>query len=104
MKLSLSTGLAAGILALAVTRPLAAPANVTVRVEGANVTRVESVRVATTHSPVSKAGHDCSATSAGGALGRATGGDWDAGYSDGLGHFISTIKGETPAGDVYGSV
>jgi hypothetical protein len=104
MKLSLSTGLAAGILALSAGPALAAPANVTVRVEGASVTRVASVRVATTAAPVAKAGHDCSGTSAGGALDRATGGDWDAGYFDGLGHFVSTIKGETPSGDDYWSV
>ncbi len=104
MKLSLSTGLAAGVLALTAAPALAAPANVTVRVEGANVTRVESVRVTTTAAPVSKAGHDCSGTSAGGALDRATGGDWDAGYFDTLGHFVSTIKGETPAGDDYWTV
>ncbi len=104
MKLSLSSGLVAGFLALAATPAIAAPANVTVRVEGANVTRVESVRVATTAAPVSKAGHDCSGTSAGGALDRATGGDWQAGYFDGLGHFVQTIKGETPAGDDYWSV
>ena len=35
---------------------------------------------------------------------RATGGDWAAGYFDGLGHFVQTIKGETPAGDDYWSV
>jgi hypothetical protein len=104
MKLSLSTGLAAGILALSAAPALAAPANVTVRVEGANVTRVETVRVTTTAAPVSKAGHDCSGTSAGGALDRATGGDWDAGYFDGLGHFVTTIKGEAPADDDYWTV
>ena len=104
MKLSLSTGLVAGFFALAAAPAIAAPANVTVRVEGANVTRVESVRVATTAAPVSKAGHDCSGTSAGGALDRATAGDWQAGYFDGLGHFVQTIKSETPAGDDYWSV
>ena len=58
----------------------------------------------TTAAPVSKAGHDCSGTSAGGALDRATGGDWDAGWFDGLEHFVKTIRGETPAGDDYWSV
>jgi hypothetical protein len=103
MKLRLSTGLAAGLLALSAAPALAAPANVTVRVEGAASTLVESVRVTTTAAPVSKAGGDCSGTSAGGALDRATGGDWDATYST-YGHFITTIKGQAPANDDYWTV
>ncbi|WP_028063403.1 DUF4430 domain-containing protein [Solirubrobacter soli] len=103
MKLTVITGTVAGLLAFAAPA-LAAPANVTVRVEGATTTRVETTRVLTTTAPVSRAGHDCSGTSAGGALDKATAGDWDAGYFDGLGHFIKTIKGETPSGDDYWSV
>jgi len=103
MKLSLTAGMVAGLLLFAAPA-VADPANVTVRVEGADTTRVEATRVLTTAAPVSKAGHDCSGTSAGGALDRATGGDWDAGWFDGLEHFVKTIRGETPAGDDYWSV
>jgi hypothetical protein len=104
MKRRLTAGTVAGFLLLTAAPALAAPANVTVRVEGAEVTRVEATPVLTTAAPVSKAGHDCSGTSAGGALDRATGGDWDAGWFDGLEHFVKTIRGETPAGDDYWSV
>jgi hypothetical protein len=103
MKLTVIAGTVAGLLALAAPA-VAAPANVTVRVEGASTTRVEATRVLTSTAPISRAGHDCSGTSAGGALDKATGGDWDAGYFDGLGHFVKTIRGETPTGDDYWSV
>ena len=103
MKLTVIAGMVAGLLVLAAPAA-AAPANVTVRVEGATTTQVLATRVLTTTAPVARAGHDCSGTSAGGALDRATAGDWDAGYFDGLGHFVKTIKGETPGGDDYWSV
>ena len=44
MKLSIATGMAAGILALVAAPALAAPASVTVRVEGASATRVPTRR------------------------------------------------------------
>jgi Domain of unknown function (DUF4430) len=94
MKLGLCAGLIAGLICS--SPAVAAPATVTVRVEGAGRTLVDSARVTTTAAPVSKAGHDCSGTSAGGALDRATAGNWDAGYFDGLGHFVTTIMGEQP--------
>jgi hypothetical protein len=102
MKLSLSAGVVAGMLALAAPA-LAAPANVTVRVEGANSTLVDSVRVLTTSAPVLKGGQPCSGTSAGGALERATGGNWEASYSQ-FGHFITSIAGEVPPGTTYWSL
>jgi hypothetical protein len=102
MKLGLCAGLIAGLI---VASPaLAAPATVTVRVEGAASTLVDSARVRTAAAPVSKAGHDCSGTSAGGALDRATAGNWDATYFDGIGHFLTTIMGEKPAGSAYWSL
>jgi hypothetical protein len=103
MKLSLVAGTVAAVLAGAVPA-LAAPANVTVRVEGAAATQVPATRVLTSAAPIARAGHDCAGTSAGGALDKATGGDWDAGYFDGLGHFVKTIRGETPSGTDYWSV
>jgi len=83
---------------------MASPATVSVRVEGAARTLVETARVTTTAAPVSKAGHDCSGTSAGGGLDRATAGNWDAGYFDGLGHFVTAIMGEKPAGTAFWSL
>jgi hypothetical protein len=102
MKLGLFAGLIAGLIYAAPA--VASPATVTVRAEGAASTLVDSARVTTTAAPVSKAGHDCSGTSAGGALDRATAGNWDAGYFDGLGHFVTTIMGEKPAGSAFWSL
>jgi hypothetical protein len=102
MKLGLCAGLIAGLI---VASPaLAAPATVTVRVEGAASTLVDSARVTTTAAPVSKAGHDCSGTSAGGALDRATAGNWEAGYFDGIGHYVTSILGEAPSGTGFWSL
>jgi hypothetical protein len=95
MKLNLSAGLAAGLIALSAAPALAAgPATVKVRVEGASRTLLDATPVTTTAVPVSKAGHDCSGTSAGGALDRATAGNWNAGYFNGLGHYVTAIMGE----------
>jgi hypothetical protein len=104
MKLNLSAGLAAGLIALSAAPALAAPANVTVRVEGAGSTLVDAGRVTTAAQPVSKAGHDCSGTSAGGALDKATAGNWTAAWDPNFGHFVQGIMGETPAGDDYWSL
>jgi hypothetical protein len=95
MKLNLSAGLAAGLIAISAAPAVAAsPATVNVRVEGASQTLVDTTSVTTTAQPVSKAGHDCSGTSAGGALDRATAGNWNAGYFDTLGHYVTAIMGE----------
>ena len=73
MKLSLSTGLAAGLLALAAAPALAAPANVTVRVEGATRTLVDThARHDDRRARQSRTGTTAPGTSAGGALDRAT--------------------------------
>jgi hypothetical protein len=84
MKLKLSTGLAAGLLALAASPALAAP-NVTVRVEGANGTLLE--RTAVTLGSAQVLG--CDGDSAIAALDAATHGNWDRQQ------FASTILGET---------
>jgi hypothetical protein len=103
MKLSLLSGLAVGLLALAAPPAIAAPANVIVRVEGAAATLVEPTRVTTSATPVTKGGEECSGTSAGGALDRATNGNWEATHSS-FGHFITSILGEAPAGTSYWAV
>jgi hypothetical protein len=101
MQRSIRTGLIAGLIALsAPAAAVAAPANVTVRVEGATGTLVDSARVLTNPTPVVKDGHDCSGTSVGGALDRATAGNWEATYGQ-FGHFITSIMGEMPSGSGY---
>ena len=95
-----STGaLAASLASALIAAPAgaAAPANVTVRVEGAAQTLLPRSAVTTTTAPVVKDGtNSCSGTSALGALDRAVAGDW-AGYwgGAGLGYAVETIKGET---------
>ncbi len=95
-----SPGALAALLAsalIAAPAGAAAPANVTVRVEGEAQTLLPRSAVATTTAPVVKDGtNSCTGTSALGALDRAVAGDW-AGYWAGadLGYAVDTIKGET---------
>lgn len=91
--------LAGGLLlaAVAAAPALAAPAAVTVRVEGATQTLVPRTPVTTTTNPVVKDGnpaHSCTGTSTAGALDLATGGDWGGSWFDGLGYAAERIKGE----------
>jgi hypothetical protein len=96
MKIRLTAGLTAVVLVL-VPSAVAAPATVSVRAEGASTTVVPRTIVATTTAPVNKdgqAGHECSGTSAAGALEQATGGDWGGQWFDGSGYFVSRIRAE----------
>ena len=105
MKLNLFAGLVAGFIALTPAAAEAAPASVTVRVEGATQTLLESTPATTSATPVVKDGHNCSGTSAGGALDKATNGNWQASYSsDYNDFFITAIMGETPPGTGYWSL
>jgi hypothetical protein len=93
------TGLLAGglLLVCAPAAAQAAPADVTVRVEGAGATLVKTVPVRTfagTFSKTGDASQTCSGTSAGGALERATGGDWGGAY-DGFGQRVERIRTES---------
>ena len=94
-------GLAAVILALGAAPAVAAgPASVTVRVEGDADTLVARTALTTTTAPVNKdgmAGHDCTGTSAAGALEQGSAGNWSGAYSPGLGYSVGTVKGETHA-------
>jgi len=93
-----SLGLAAVIFAFAATPALAAPSPVTVRVEGASDTLIPRTALTTTTATVNKdgvAGHDCTGTSAAGALEQASGGDWSGAWSAGLGYSVNAVKGET---------
>lgn len=101
-------GVLAGCLLLILTWSPAAlaagPANVTVRAEGKTRTLIPRTPVLTDTRTVNKdgqTGHDCTGTSAAGALEIASGGDWSGPWYDGLGYFASTIKGETPSGAEY---
>jgi hypothetical protein len=78
----------------------AGPANVRVRVEGANATLVERVALKTDTRTVNKdgmAGHDCTGTSAAGGLEIATAGNWSGSFFNGLGYSVERILGETHA-------
>jgi hypothetical protein len=94
-----SLGLAAVILAFAAAPALAAPAPVTVRVEGASDTLIPRTALTTTTATVNKdgvAGHDCTGTSAAGALDQASGGDWSGTWSNPpLFYSVDAIKGES---------
>jgi hypothetical protein len=92
-------GLAAGLLMLVLAAPVAvaAPGNVTVRVEGQTGTLVEETALRTTTAPVNKsgqAGEDCTGTSAAGALELATAGDWAGTYNDAFGYSVDRIRTE----------
>ena len=101
------SGLLAGV-ALLFAAPSALAADVNVRVEGAPDTLVPKTAVTTQAGSFSKDGdpaHTCSSSSAGGALDRATGGDWGARWGA-FGYEIQTIKGErhaSEAGDPSGT-
>ena len=84
-------------LCLAAPAALAAPSTVSVRVEGESATLVPRTVLTTTTTPVNKdgqPGHDCTGTSAAGALEQATNGDWNGPWSA-FGYAVFTIKGET---------
>jgi len=92
--------LAAGLLLIAAAPAAAAPATVTLRVEGKTDTLVPRTSVTTTTTAVNKdgqAGHTCTGTSVAGALEVATGGQWTATWDPNFKYFLTGIKGETPA-------
>jgi hypothetical protein len=96
-------GLAAVTLAVVATAAPAAaagPATVSVRAEGVADTLLARTAVTTTTAPVNKdgqAGHDCTGTSAAGALQQATAGAWSGPWFDGFGYSVETVLGETHA-------
>jgi len=104
MQLHRCAGARAGVLlavlltALATAAPAGAhPGRVTVRVEGAKRTLLPATVVTTRERAVVKDGvaaHGCLGFSPAGALELATRGAWTVKYTDGLGYFITGIKGE----------
>jgi hypothetical protein len=78
----------------------AAPATVTVRVEGLSQTLLAPTTVTTNDAPVEKDGnaeHTCSGASAAGALEQATSGRWSGAWFGGIGYSVETLLGETHA-------
>ena len=104
----LLSGLAAGVVLL-VAAQTALAADVAVRVEGTPDTLVPRTVVSTQPGTFTKDGnaaHQCSSTSAGGALERATAGDWSGRWASFGDYEIQTIKGErhaSNAGDSSGT-
>jgi hypothetical protein len=104
----LLSGLVAGTALLAAA-PAAMAAPVAVRVEGTGDTLVPRTVVATQPGTFNKDGngaHQCSSTSAGGALERATGGAWSGRWASFGDYEVQTIRGETHAsnpGDASGT-
>jgi hypothetical protein len=87
-------GLAAATLLAAPA--FAAPASVTVRVEGEHQTLVPRTTVSTTETPVAPepgGTRSCKGTGAMGAIHQATGGDFAGEWGD-LGFLLTTVKGE----------
>jgi hypothetical protein len=86
------------LLATASAAQAAAPAAVTVRVEGSEQTLLAPSTVTTTAAPVVKDGKPadaCTGSSAAGALELATSGSWAGAYFSGLGYSVETVLGET---------
>lgn len=86
---------------ISVSPALAGPAKVSIRVEGQGKALVSQRTLTTTTQSFTKDGdpsHPCPGTSAGGALQQATGGAWSGSYTEGLGYFVDTIKGEKHPG------
>jgi hypothetical protein len=91
----------ASICSLAVAPSVAAGKTVTLRVEGATHTLVKSSRIILGTGSFDKDGnpaHSCTATSAAGALEEGTSGSWSGSWTDGLGYFVSKIRGESHSG------
>jgi hypothetical protein len=88
-----------GGLLLAFAAPaLAAPADVTLRVEGNAQTLVPKTALRTDTRTVNKdgvPGHDCTGTSAAGALEIGTGGDWGGTFFAGLGYAVERVGAES---------
>jgi hypothetical protein len=103
MPTRLITGLlAAGCLLLGASPAGAtgAPADVSVRVEGAADTLVPRTALTTTTAPVVKDGdpsHSCSGTSVAGALEQATAGDWSGSWDPSFAYSVQAIRSESHA-------
>jgi hypothetical protein len=95
----------AGTLALCALPVGARAADVTFRAEGMKKTLVPRTEVTTTRKRVTHEGSSCAGNTVLGALERATDGGWDGSFDSGLGDFfVSSIRGEAPAGAAFWSL
>jgi hypothetical protein len=84
-----------------------APLKAGFRAEGARSTLVTQRTVTLADAPIVKDGdpsHSCPGQSALGALQAGTQGDWQGSWSEGLGYFVSAIRGEKPTGSDFFSL
>ncbi len=104
----LTSVLCAGLLlATASTAAAASTIPVDVRVEGSHRTLVATRTVELSSAPIVHDGdpaHACQGRSALGALHAATGGAWAGSWTEGLGYFVSEIRGEAATGSRYFSL
>jgi hypothetical protein len=91
------------LLVCAASASAASPINVHVRVEGVHKTLVTQRTVTLADAPVpprdGNPDHTCPGQTALGALQQGSQGHWDGTYSEGLGYFVTAIRGEKPTGD-----
>jgi hypothetical protein len=86
----------AGLLSALVAVPVAAAANVTVRVEGGTGTLLARTSVPASGADVTKDGGTCSGATAAGALDRGVAGDWDGtNFGGSLGVSVDRIRTES---------
>ncbi len=102
-------GLVSGVVLLlfAPAAIAAAPFKAGIRVEGASKTLLTHRVVTLADAPIVKDGdptHSCPGQSAIGALQAGTGGAWKGTWSEGLGYFVSEIRGEKPTGSSFFSL
>jgi hypothetical protein len=91
-------------LLLCSTATAAGPIKATFRAEGAKKTLVGQRSVTLADSTASKDGdpaHSCDLQTAFGALNAGTGGSWTGQWSEGLGYYVQSIRGEKPSGNAY---
>lgn len=97
--------LCGGLLLVSATGASAADAiKVHFRAEGAKKTLVERRAVTLADAPIVKDGdpaHACPGQTALGALEAGTHSDWTGAWSEGLGYYVTSIKGEKPKGSAY---
>jgi hypothetical protein len=89
-----------GLALIVPSAALAAPADVRLRVEGTTTTLLPRTALRTDTRTVNKDGvfgHDCTGTSAAGALEIGVAGDWSGSFFSGLGYSVERIRGESHA-------
>jgi hypothetical protein len=98
IRICLLVGGVAAVVAAGSAMAAGAPATVTVHIEGGTATLLPTTVLTTTTAAVGKdPAHQCTGTSALGALDDATHGNWNGSFSSSFNDYlVSTILGETP--------